>query len=394
MDHDDQVAASVRAAVRSLERQVGDVPAPPAMARRRSPSRRVIAGVGIAAGLVAGAVTVWSLGRSGDDPAPSEVEAGAPPGGSEVEPAWEQVPLEGVAPREGASLVLLGGDAVAVAGGQTPEDPGRFTVDVVDVASGQVVSLPPLAVLNPSVAGSMVHTKARATLLLESGEVVTFPANGNGAPRLVAGPEGAGAPLAPGAQAPPGGGLVDLSVPARWDGAKGAWRPLPPLPVDDPGYERRPAVTDDGRIVLAGFQAPTLVYSPDADAWRELPPPPLPAGADRIGQPVLAAFGDRIALVDELANAAVLSLADDTWAPLEVPDDPRYVEGCQLNGASSATVAVLDRCGDVLVIDDEGLVEQLDKPVTPPQHDAVSDGRQVILLTWADGELALWRRAL
>src|SRR5829696_8422329 len=140
MDHDDQVAASVRAAVRSLERQVGDVPAPPAMARRRSPSRRVIAGVGIAVGVVAGAVTVWSLGRSGDDPAPSEVEAGAPPGGSEVEPAWEQVPL--------------GGHAVAVAGGQTPEDPGRFTVDVVDVASGRVTSLASLAVVNPNVAGS------------------------------------------------------------------------------------------------------------------------------------------------------------------------------------------------------------------------------------------------
>jgi hypothetical protein len=390
MEHEDQVAASVREAVRSLERVVSDRPAPPA-GRDRRLSRRLVAGVVVVVGLTAGVASAWLAGRSGDDPA--QVEVGAPAGGSEPAPSWEQVPADGITPREGASLVLLDGQTLAVVGGQMPGDPRRLLVDIVDLKTGEVTSLDPLAVGNPSVAGATVQGD-QVTLLLESREVVTFPAGGVGAPRLAAAPQGAGPALTSAAQVPPGGALVDLSVPGRWDTAAGTWRSLPPLPPDDSGYERRPAVTDDGRIVLAGFQAPTLVYSPDTNVWRELPPPPLPADAEFIGQPLLAAAGDRIALVDEQSNAAVLSLADGGWTALEVPDDRGYVEGCELNGASTATVAVLDRCGDVLVVDRHGRVGQLDKPVTPPQHDLVSDGRQLVLLAWEDGRLSLWRRAL
>jgi hypothetical protein len=62
-----------------------------------------------------------------------------------------------------------------------------------------------------------------------------------------------------------------------------------------------------------------------------------------------------------------------------------------LHGASTTTAAVLDRCGDVLVVDGRGRVEQVDKPVTSAQHDLVSDGRRVVLLAWDDGEFSLWR---
>jgi hypothetical protein len=389
MDHDEVVAARVRDAVRSLERVVADQSTHPPTGKGRGASRRVIAGVVVAAGVVAGAASTWWVERRSDEPTPA-VEVGAPGGESESEPRWEQVPLDGIAAREGASLVLLDRRTVAVVGGRVPDDPGRLLVDIVDITTGEITSLAPLPVGNPIVAGSIVDGD-QATLLLESREVVTFPTDGDGAARTAARPSGTGPPLTSDAQATSGGALVDLSAPARWDPAAGSWRTLPSVPGDDPGYERRPAVAPDGTIVLAGFQAPTLVYAQDAGAWRELPPPPLPSDAEFIGQPVLAAGGRRIALVDEQANAAVLSLTDGQWAPLEVPDDPGYVEGCELHGASTTTAAVLDRCGDVLVVDGRGRVEQVDKPVTSAQHDLVSDGRRVVLLAWDDGEFSLWR---
>jgi hypothetical protein len=394
MEHDDRIAASVREAVRSLEHVVANRPTPPPGAGRNPrPSWRVTAGIVVAVGLATGAASAWLVERSNDEPTRSEVRVGEPAGGAEREPSWDQVPLGGIAAREGASLVLLDRRTVAIVGGRVPDDPGRLLVDIVDVTTGEVTSLAPLAVGNPIVAGSIVEND-QVILMLESREVVTFPRDGDGAARMAASPSGAGPPLTSEAQAPSGGALVDLSVPARWDAAAGSWQPLPSLPTDDSGYERRSAVAPDGTIVVAGFQAPTLIYAPGSNAWRELPPPPLPAGAEFIGQPVLAAGGAQIALVDEQANAAVWSLADGGWAALDVPDDPGFVEGCELHGASTATVAVLDRCGDVLVVDGKGRVEQLDKPVTPAQHDLVSDGRHVVLLAWEDGALSLWRRAI
>jgi hypothetical protein len=394
MEHDDRIAASVREAVRSLEDVVANRPTPPPGAGRNPrPSWRVMAGIVVAVGLAAGAVSAWLVERSDDEPTRSEVRVGGPAGGAEPEPSWEQVPLGGIAAREGASLVLLDRRTVAIVGGRVPDDAGRLLVDIIDVTTGEVTSLAPLAVGNPIVAGSIVEGD-QVTLLLESREVVTFPKDGDGAASMAASPSGAGPPLTSEAQASSGGALVDLSVPARWDAAAGSWQPLPSLPTDDSGYERRPAVAPDGTIVVAGFQAPTLVYAQGTNAWRELPPPPLPADAEFIGQPVLAAGGGRIALVDEQGNAAVLALADGGWAPLEVPDDPGFVEGCELHGVSTATAAVIDRCGDVLIVDRRGRVAHVDKPVTPAQHDLVSDGRHAVLLAWDVGALSLWRRAV
>lgn len=393
--NDDALRARIRQAVAALETGLDDAPPRPVVPRRGPRTRRrTVAALVTVAVLAVGASTTWLATRTGDDA--GQVATGDSAEGTEgatgddhavtalPEDGWRRIDLGDATWRDGAAVVALAEGRVVIAGGRDATEPGSFLTDVVDPEAGRSTRSDPVAVRDPAVA-AVRRTGGAVDVLVSSGEVVGLGPDA-AEPRVLAAGT-AGRPTAETSPASVAGGsdLVDLAAGTRWDPAGRSWVPIspPPSPIES-GYLRA-SVAAGSHVVVAGFQAPTLLYSVADDTWRELDTPPLPPDAEHVGQPALAVAGGRAYLVDEYGSGAVLTLADGSWASLEVPATTRQGDACLPVAASTSDRAIFGFCTQLLIVDDAGHWQTLPTPDPAPAQGLAADHDHLLLLTADSG---------
>lgn len=112
----------------------------------------------------------------------------------------------------------------------------------------------------------------------------------------------------------------------RWDPATDEWSALPGHPFPDgPAGLVRAVATDDGIVVVAGYQLRAFRYDPEAQTWQDLPG--VPMATQEGGTDLLVADGRAVA-----QRADVVAVLDgDVWTPVPgaqpSPFDPWVAAG-------------------------------------------------------------------